>query len=73
MMMGYEILDMQTGDVLAALDGEDGATAIVRGAIRERGEDYGLNLVLIREAWDGSPATVVAAPGELLERARVPA
>lgn len=72
-MMGYEILDMQTGDVLAARDGEAGATAIVRDAIRERGEDYGLNLVLIREERDGSAASVVAAPGELVERARVPA
>ena len=71
--MVYEILDMRTGSLLATFDAEAEATAIVRDAVRDHGEDYGRDLVLIREDRDGAPAAVVAAPGELLERVRVPA
>jgi hypothetical protein len=73
MIMVYEILDMRTASLLATFDAEAEATAIVRDAIRERGEDYWRDLVLIREGSDGSPAAVAAAPGELLERVRAPA
>jgi hypothetical protein len=68
--MAYEICEMRTGNLVASFGREAAALELVRDAVREHGEKYGLNLALVREDSDGT-STAVATGSQLIERARV--
>jgi hypothetical protein len=68
--MAYEIWEMRTGNLVASFGREAAALELVRDAVREHGEKYGLNLALVREDSDGT-STAVATGSQLIERARV--
>ncbi len=70
MLMAYEIWEMRTGNLVASFGMEEAALDLVRDAVREHGEEYGLNLALVREDSDGT-STAVARGDQLVERARV--
>ena len=67
--MGYEIWETQTGNLVASFSHEGDALSLVRDAMREHGQDYALNLALLREDAAGNIAAVAQA-GELIERAQ---
>ena len=69
--MGYEIWETQTGNLVASFSHERDALTLVRDAMREHGQDYALNLALLREDEAGHVAAVAQA-GELIERAQAP-
>jgi hypothetical protein len=69
-LMAYEIWEMRTGNLVASFGREAAALELVRDAVREHGEKYGLNLALVREDSDGT-STAVATGSQLIERARV--
>ncbi len=70
--MGYELWEMQTGNLVASFSHEGDALALVRDAMRDHGQDYALTLALVREDENGR-STALAAAGELIERAQASA
>jgi hypothetical protein len=70
--MAYELWDIRSGNLIAALVTEDEALGLVRDALRENGEDYVLNLALTREDPEGN-TTAVADAQRLIDLSRTPA
>ncbi len=70
--MGYEIWEMQTGNLVASFSHEQEALALIRDAVEAHGTAYVETMALVHEDGAGSPTTV-ATSYELLERASLAA
>ena len=65
--MFYELIDVESGNLIGTYDSEADALAVVRHAVRENGAAYVESLALGRSDENGDGA-LIAEGAELLER-----